>query len=444
MNYFKKDPSNLYKNIKLSIPSLKIKNKIFMNKLHNLNMSSDFWWAISGGYAILAEYANLQSAEDPRFLNDLKNSNVEFSKEKMISSTIINSIGREWLLEKNFDVKSNFLKKNINDILVSIDEKHFSNERRLGNKIEESLPMFYLTNFLTKLRLKNFKFIYFKIKQKIQSIFKKTNHDDEVIANNENNNFDSFLKLLLPDDQTKYFPRWFVFLSYYLVKGKHKWITKFGLGLDIYQTILIAKSYQKFGTQNIKIIPHGVNISTGLWHLYRFSLFPDMKLHVINESLYLPKISKPSFTYDVLFCPMQLPIVCDFFSPSHFWNFMDVYKDAIKLLNEGLKNGKKIKIRYKNFKYMSGYGGPFTHEECKIPVENERFENVYSKYKLIVSMPFGTIAAKCYQNDLDCLTYHYPFVLTDKETYLKIKTFPGVFTERNVFLDELQKKLQKL
>ena len=129
-----------------------------MNKLHNLNMSSDFWWAISGGYAILAEYANLQSSEDPRFLNDLKNSNVEFSKEKMISSTIINSIGREWLLEKNFDVKSNFLKKNINDILVSIDEKHFSNERRLGNKIEESLPMFYLTNFLTKLRLKNFKF----------------------------------------------------------------------------------------------------------------------------------------------------------------------------------------------------------------------------------------------------------------------------------------------
>ena len=59
-------------------------------------------------------------------------------------------------------------------------------------------------------------------------------------------------------------------------------------------------------------------------------------------------------------------------------------------------------------------------------------------------MPFGTIAAKCYQNDLDCLIYHYPFVLTDKETYLKIKTFPGVFTERNVFLDELQKKLQKL
>ena len=53
------------------------------------------------------------------------------------------------------------------------------------------------------------------------------------------------------------------------------------------------------------------------------------------------------------------------------------------MLNDGLENNKKIKIRYKSFKYLSGFAGPFTIEECKIPIENKRFEDVYNKYKLI-------------------------------------------------------------
>ena len=72
MNYFNNDPAQLYRNIKERIPSIKIKNKNFMDKLHNLNMSSDFWWVISGEYALLAEKANILSSGDPRFLNDLK------------------------------------------------------------------------------------------------------------------------------------------------------------------------------------------------------------------------------------------------------------------------------------------------------------------------------------------------------------------------------------
>jgi hypothetical protein len=123
---------------------------------------------------------------------------------------------------------------------------------------------------------------------------------------------------------------------------------------------------------------------------------------------------------------------------------MKVYRSAIKIIIKGLDNKKKIKIRYKNFKYMSGFSGPLTREECIIPIENERFEDVFHKYKLIVSMPFGTIAGKCFKNNLNYISYHYPFSLTNTKSYLKIKEFPGVFTEGKNFLDELEKQINEL
>ena len=101
---FNKDPASNYRNIEAKIPFIKNKNKNFMNKLHNLNMSADFWWALTGEYAILAEHAIMLSGDDPRLLNDLKNipgKNLEASKEKVLSSTMINSIGRESILDKN-------------------------------------------------------------------------------------------------------------------------------------------------------------------------------------------------------------------------------------------------------------------------------------------------------------------------------------------------------
>ena len=56
---------------------------------------------------------------------------------------------------------------------------------------------------------------------------------------------------------------------------------------------------------------------------------------------------------------------------------MEIYKKAIQLFNQGINNNK-IKIRYKSFKYLSGFTGPFTREECKIPIE-KRFERSLSK-----------------------------------------------------------------
>ena len=92
MIYFNQDLKKTYKILKLKIPNIKIKNKNFMNKLHNLNISEDFWWAVSGQYAILSEYLTMISSHDPRFLNDLTKSTDEFPPANIIRSTIIKTI----------------------------------------------------------------------------------------------------------------------------------------------------------------------------------------------------------------------------------------------------------------------------------------------------------------------------------------------------------------
>ena len=57
-------------------------------------------------------------------------------------------------------------------------------------------------------------------------------------------------------------------------------------------------------------------------------------------------------------------------------------------------------------------------------------------------MPFGTISEKCYFNNVSCITYNYPYYLTDKKTYLKVNSYPGVFKEGNKFLKEIENKIK--
>ena len=66
MSFFDNDPAFVYKNLKEKVPSIKIKNKNYIYKLHSLNLSEDFWWAVSGEYAILAEYI-IMLDKDPDF-----------------------------------------------------------------------------------------------------------------------------------------------------------------------------------------------------------------------------------------------------------------------------------------------------------------------------------------------------------------------------------------
>ena len=165
-----------------------------------------------------------------------------------------------------------------------------------------------------------------------------------------------------------YFPKWFVSLSNCLVKSKHKWKSYFGLERDIYQKILNTKSYEKFGDKNIKIISHGYLASLNTWLLWRLSLFSNMKIN-INTRYALPRVPKQIPFEDILFCPPPFPFVSNFFDIEHFREFMKVYKIAVKLMNNALKKGKKIKVRYKNFEYLSVHTSPIVKEECEIPIE---------------------------------------------------------------------------
>lgn len=442
---FEQDPKKTYEILKSKIPDIKIKNKNFMNKLHNLNISVDFWWAVSGQYAILSEYLNMLSFKDPRFLNDLTKSIKEFPPDNIVRSTIIRNIARETFINKNFRIKTNDLSQSIDELLFDGEEKHFSHE--IKKDIErEILPMSNLTYFLEILKLDKIKFIFFKIKQKFTNFFDNSideNNDKIFYRNDPDNDFEKILNLILPEYLNTYFPKWFLKLSDYLVKSKHKWITKFGYERNVYEILLMAKSYEKYGDKNIQIISHGMILGIGFTNMYWFSMFPNLKLYNINESTKLPKLPKLNYSYDILFCPTHFPIIQDFFSIIHFQEFMDVYRNAIVLLNNGLKTGKKIKVRYKNFKYLSGYAGPHTIEECQIPIEEEKFENIYNKYKLIVTMPYGTISEKCYQNNINFISYNHPFNLTNKQSFLRANTYPGVFKDAEKFLSSLEKKIKE-
>ena len=76
-------------------------------------------------------------------------------------------------------------------------------------------------------------------------------------------------------------------------------------------------------------------------------------------------------------------------------------------------------------------------------IEKERFERVYQKYKLIVSMPFGTISAKCFQNNIECLSYNYPFTLTNKNSYLQANTFLA-YTQKVINFKWTRKKNKRI
>tara|TARA_B100001059_G_C17838713_1_gene590254 strand:- start:2768 stop:4099 length:1332 start_codon:yes stop_codon:yes gene_type:complete len=442
MTIFDLNPASSYRNLKERIPIIKKNNRDFMNKLHKFKLPTEFWWAISGEYAIMSEHLCILSTKDPRLLYGLRTSNKEFPPLKMISSSIIRSFGRESIVEKNpINYKGNSL-KNIEEILIDDESKNFPIDIN-KDPINETLPFISFTLFLNQLRLRKFKYLFLKIKNKFKKLSNNSDYNKDFLKeDHEVKNFDKILEIILPDYLNEYFPKWFVWVSEYIISSKYKWVTKFGYGRDIYQIILLAKSYEKFGDKNIQILSHGSNLSIQFWHMFRISLFPNLKLYSNPDALMLPKFEKAENLGDILFCPGQLPYVGDFFSIDHYRSFIDVYKTTVSLLSSAINDGLKIKIRYKNFDHISGFGGPLTIEECQLPIENEKFEDIYHKYKLIVSMPFGTISEKCYFNNVNCLTYNYPFYLTNKKSYLKTNSYTGVFGDSDKFLNELKKKLK--
>jgi hypothetical protein len=441
------DPVKIYRILKKTIPSLKNLNQDIMNRLCSKKMSSDFWWAMTGEFAIKAHYITLVSAKDPRFLIDINNSSEDLIDDKRISSALVSLVGRDVIIGAENNYKQGLVNDVSADTLLIEDEKvHFLESIK---QIEGRLahPFNKLTRVLHLLRLLRIKtFSLLKETTKLNLHIRKKNIDSlNFLKPVPGLEFENAFLAILPKNFLMNFPSWFVYLSEKIVGKNHKWVTYFGLELNLYQRILIAISYEKFGEKNIKIVGHGCIIGDlDFWYLYRFSLFPELKLQTLNVDLILPDSKNSKVTNGILFCPTALPWFVGFVSLKHFRALIQVYRKAVDLLAEGARNGKNIKIRYKDYKWLRGYVGQFSIAECDIPVESKNFEDSYKQYSTIVSIPYGTIAAKCVSSNISCLIYHQPISPTDKDTHLELCKTPGVYTNENQFLDQLKKIIENL
>ena len=243
---------------------------------------------------------------------------------------------------------------------------------------------------------------------------------------------------------SSHFPSWFVYISEKIVSSHHKWITRFGFELNIFQSILIATSYEKFGEDNISLIPHGsVMGDVDFWHLYRFSLFPKIKLNMHYQKI-LTKSKNPKLAKSLLFCPLGPKWIPSCVSLPDYRALMKVHKKTVEILLEGLKKGKNIKIKYKDFKYLEGHAGQTTVEETEIPVETGNFEDIFDQYSIIVTIPYGTIATNCDFNKIPFLSYHQPINPTDRQTHLSLCKNNNVITDEHLFLEKLRKIIDNL
>ena len=438
-NYFP-NPIQFYRDVKSQIPMLKIENQKLMNKYTSLNMSADFWWVISGETAINSQYINYIFDKDPRILNELNNSSEEKIEAKKISKILINLIGRESLNGINDTIKKNSTQESI---LIDDEKDRF---REFSNRIDDTeldIPYNHLCKILFLLRNFKKRIISF-IKFFSDRIFNKKEYlDFESIE--KKNVYEQIFVSLLPKNLLFNFPSWFIFLSKLLVSTKHNWTTYFGLELNIFHKILIARSYEEFKGKNIKILGHGhlmQELDTTTLHL--FSLFPEIKMGVSKQALKLDVSKSIKPKKGILFCPLALPWMNGYLSITDYQELIKVYRPTIKILCDGVKRGKNIKIKYKNFVWLKDYVGNFLADETNLPVEEKSFEEIYNQYSKIVTFPYGTITAKCIYNKIPILSYHKPIYPTDRNSFVEISKLDGIHTDADLFLRALEKIIDEL
>jgi len=237
------------------------------------------------------------------------------------------------------------------------------------------------------------------------------------------------------------FPSWFASFSKYIVKDHHKWVTYFGLELNLFQKILIATSFDKFKSKNIQVISHGYiggGINSNLIHI--LSLFPELKINsnILNSVIKNKSIHNLSQKEKgILFCPFQIPWISEFLSLESLKSLTKVYFKTIQILSDGVKLGKNIKIRYKDNDYLKGYMGQLSSEESRIPVEEDNFEKVYQNYSTIITIPCGTIFTQCQKFNISCIAYNHSVVPTDRKMYNEINKLPNVCNNLEIYLKEL-------
>jgi hypothetical protein len=430
------NPVKIYKELEGEIPSLQEKVSSFFNQIHNTNKPKEFWWVVAGEHAIQARYLLMLDTFDKRLLSECK----KHCSDKLVptetSQIILKLIGQDTLFGSACGLYQFFEKEPSNSSLMIEDKVGHFNTSSAGETGTLYLPFDRLTTFVNVLH---------KIKKKIKYLGRKKNDTTkrQDIENKFNDKFISYFLSLLQKDLIEDFPVWFVHIGRELVTENKKWTTHFGNELNIFQWVLLATSYMKYNDKNINLISHGaVTGELGIWQLFRFSLFKNLKLEFRNSSQYLNK--RESSAPGILYCPIQLPYYADLLSLAKWKVIMNMHKKVIDILSLGVADGKKIRIRTKDFDYLSDYNQNLCAEELSIPRELASFEESYSDYSTIVTMPYGTIASKCHRNNVGCLVFHSPFTPTDKLTYEFISSLPGVYHDEYRFIGELEKLVNDL
>ena len=451
MNIFEFHENNVenYRKIKSEIPRLKELNKNLMNEYHSLNKSSNFWWILTGDYVLHAYYLKLMSDHDNRILIDLSNSSENGFLIKRISSLFTFFFAKEFLHNDytDHDFSNIYEHTDINELLIDDEQDHFTQIDHLedahNSQLKIILPYKVFSSILDKVficKSKFFKFFY----KFLVFIHKKKRNTLNFSLPPKGSEFKFILFLILPRFFLSDFPKWFLPLSNLIVKKHHQWNTYLGYELNYFQSILLATSYEKYGEKNIKLLPHGsVMGDIDLGYLFRFSLFPSLKLNYTGVIKKLPKQEKLN-KKDILFCPTQLPWLANLSSLSAWKVLIETHQETIMLLLDGLKKGKDIKIRYKDFDYLGNYVGQFCKEETQIPVETNPFENIYGHYKYIVTIPYGTISSLCKLNNIPFISYHLPLVPTDRKTHRAICQNKSVYTDKNLFIKKLKEIIDEL
>lgn len=441
INNIFQNPIKIYKQIREEIPKIKILNQKIMNKIHSLKKSEEFWWAITGEHAIYAYYLVILSKQDARVLVDIKNSQKEKITVKQISAMLSNILFRDQVV-KNDCFKNKLI---LDDLFTDDYIKNFENIKKQNKKI--ILPFSFFTSFLEIISFIIFNtfYIFKNIKNKMYSFFfNKENIRLNFKLPDQDLHFEFIYLSILPNKFNNEFPKWFIKLSDKIISSKNKWITNFGYELNIFQNILIATSYEKFGEKYIEIVPHGSVLGEiDIWYLWRFSLFPNLRINS-SDHLQLPKYNGKIIKKGILFCPITMPYIGDFLSLNNFRLLMDVHKKAVNLFIDAVKNGKTIKVRYKDFNYLRGHAGQFVSEETRLPVEIDNFENIYQNYSMVVTIPQGSISEVCRINNIPFISYFHPIYPTDRNRYKSLCNNQNIFSEETLFLNELKKIIDSL
>lgn len=427
------DPLQYYLELKKRIPGIRARNALIMNSYHDLDESDDFWWVLTGEYALYASIIDDLRIDFPRIgvYSRLYKDELAIRKlsliVKLIAGKDVINFGQVDLIENG----------TYDQLLVTEEvDNNFYLDKVIFENEEIKIPFESLC-----LSLEMITNLYHKTRR----VLSKTKKNYRLLPESKNS-IDSFQKTLidmLPSNLLTQFPRWFVSVSSSKIFVEKSWVTFFGNELNIFQRLLLAKNFSTNGESNIKIIMHGgISGQLGMWYLFRLSLFPSTRLVFYSNSLKLKTSLNANPKYDILIAPFAFPWTGDFLSFPRLRNLMDVYSEMIDILSIAKEDGKIIRIKFKNPEYLRLYSGPLTDKELIFDTEFRDFEDCFQDYKHIICFPFGTIAAKCITNNISFSTIYYPCTPYSKKVSDYLRSIPGVFSDPADFLRNIEELIR--